>query len=968
MASSSSGTSSAPQLQLNIPESNSSTTSFKRSFEQMGLDLEEGSARTSSPKRPRPSGEQRNNNGPPQLPLINIDVHMGEGEGEEEEEELNDAPGEVPMLPPLSIHRSGDHSWDSTEDEFVLPPPSSTGWTTQAAGLDISGPPQLPLPVTSSLEQLFSDIDMPFSSSSSTSGSHRRRTTSTSSRPRIDLDLPGTSGSLYQELFFSPSSPMEESLQTNNNNHPDLRPLHVALPLHQRPTPQLPPLALDLDADRHVSSSLPSAGSWRRRPPRLPSLNFEQDRASFDSTTTASSTRPERFIPRIPSPEPPRRLSLDFEPQPRRHIEIDTDDSDFEEFDFHQYTERLRRNRQRRPPTPPPPAPIPTPVPAPQFRLPNPHSSNLVDEYAAELNRMRDHNELHSYLNRRSSSSSLSHVGDSFLSERPSSSLASGVGDMHSGPHRRFQSSRETSSIPTSAQHNLPLAADLYRTSLRVQNSIRESRNVFQERDDMLRRQEAVLRQESALRQRQQHRDTMQRTDEVFRRSREVMERSEQHINRVTEDLRQESVRPRETSTSSTRGRPRAHSPPLPPLPFSEGRRTSRLPRYSSSSTTMESATPDWSSILDRTGRAARERIDAYERAREAASGEPASGALPQGERMRARFARLSATRRRFRTGSLSGAMGDYELSRRMGAVKPKRGTPDEIMKKLEVLVFKDVKKAKTPCAKGKQKEEEKERCFICLDDYDDEDEILRIPECTHYSHKACLEQWLRDATTCPVCRHDIAPPQYPRTTSSGRPFIPEFNDFHSNRSQNTTGPVPMMTRHVPPPISLRRHRRAASQVEDVLNDQDEFDEDMSRLLNRINEAHERLRSPQSGTTSFFPDHPRRRDSNGIPTARGSGMPFRPSRNSTNWLEGWDFGGGGTGIGAGRPRSPSPPPPWAMGARQFQPRPNPPQRHRYPAPSSTPTAPLPRSSSRAAPSRDPLSDDPEEYLFLNHLL
>lgn len=96
-----------PQLQLSIPESNSSTTSFKRSFEQLGLDLED-SASTSSPKRARPRGNE-DDDSPPRLPVIDIDVHMSDA-GEDDEPESLDAlvveSLEPPILPPLSIHRA----------------------------------------------------------------------------------------------------------------------------------------------------------------------------------------------------------------------------------------------------------------------------------------------------------------------------------------------------------------------------------------------------------------------------------------------------------------------------------------------------------------------------------------------------------------------------------------------------------------------------------------------------------------------------------------------------------------------------------------------------------------------------------------------------------------------------------------------------------------------------------------------
>lgn len=106
---------------------------------------------------------------------------------------------------------------------------------------------------------------------------------------------------------------------------------------------------------------------------------------------------------------------------------------------------------------------------------------------------------------------------------------------------------------------------------------------------------------------------------------------------------------------------------------------------------------------------------------------------------------------------------GLLALTSRMGQVRPKGGTPESVLSKLSVGVYSEFKKAKervyvVPNGKGKEKEEEKERCIICLDDvracscvefflwliffeqYEDVHQIMKISECAHYGHKDCLE------------------------------------------------------------------------------------------------------------------------------------------------------------------------------------------------------------------------------------
>ncbi|KAJ6490380.1 hypothetical protein C8R47DRAFT_977693 [Mycena vitilis] len=51
---------------------------------------------------------------------------------------------------------------------------------------------------------------------------------------------------------------------------------------------------------------------------------------------------------------------------------------------------------------------------------------------------------------------------------------------------------------------------------------------------------------------------------------------------------------------------------------------------------------------------------------------------------------------------------------------------------------------------------ESDQRCPICLDDYQPTDPVMKLGDCRHWLHKECLEQWLKGASTCPVCRKDV--------------------------------------------------------------------------------------------------------------------------------------------------------------------------------------------------------------------
>ena len=42
--------------------------------------------------------------------------------------------------------------------------------------------------------------------------------------------------------------------------------------------------------------------------------------------------------------------------------------------------------------------------------------------------------------------------------------------------------------------------------------------------------------------------------------------------------------------------------------------------------------------------------------------------------------------------------------------------------------------------------------CAICLENYEEEDDIVVLP-CHHYYHKNCLEEWIAHNGSCPMCR-----------------------------------------------------------------------------------------------------------------------------------------------------------------------------------------------------------------------
>ncbi|CAI5476187.1 unnamed protein product [Closterium sp. Yama58-4] len=46
--------------------------------------------------------------------------------------------------------------------------------------------------------------------------------------------------------------------------------------------------------------------------------------------------------------------------------------------------------------------------------------------------------------------------------------------------------------------------------------------------------------------------------------------------------------------------------------------------------------------------------------------------------------------------------------------------------------------------------------CTVCLSDFN-EMELVRSLPCAHRFHVSCIDHWLADRTTCPVCRVDLS-------------------------------------------------------------------------------------------------------------------------------------------------------------------------------------------------------------------
>lgn len=45
--------------------------------------------------------------------------------------------------------------------------------------------------------------------------------------------------------------------------------------------------------------------------------------------------------------------------------------------------------------------------------------------------------------------------------------------------------------------------------------------------------------------------------------------------------------------------------------------------------------------------------------------------------------------------------------------------------------------------------------CVICICEFEEQEEVKKLT-CNHIFHKSCIEEWLKNHSTCPVCKHSL--------------------------------------------------------------------------------------------------------------------------------------------------------------------------------------------------------------------
>ncbi|TYH24567.1 hypothetical protein ES288_A03G102200v1 [Gossypium darwinii] len=73
-------------------------------------------------------------------------------------------------------------------------------------------------------------------------------------------------------------------------------------------------------------------------------------------------------------------------------------------------------------------------------------------------------------------------------------------------------------------------------------------------------------------------------------------------------------------------------------------------------------------------------------------------------------------------------------------------------------------------------------QCAVCLGEYQAEDKLQQIPACGHTFHMDCIDHWLANHTTCPLCRLSVL------TSSDKLPVFQAANPQVSSNPVNSNG------------------------------------------------------------------------------------------------------------------------------------------------------------------------------------
>ncbi|XP_047960513.1 RING-H2 finger protein ATL52-like [Salvia hispanica] len=104
----------------------------------------------------------------------------------------------------------------------------------------------------------------------------------------------------------------------------------------------------------------------------------------------------------------------------------------------------------------------------------------------------------------------------------------------------------------------------------------------------------------------------------------------------------------------------------------------------------------------------------------------------------------------------------------------PPTGVDEKFVKSIPILAF-SVWKRRRGVDQGGE-------CAVCLGEFEDEDSVRLLPNCTHAFHVSCIDQWFAAHTSCPLCRMPVL-----RQETDSAPASPDLAVDPINRGESSS-------------------------------------------------------------------------------------------------------------------------------------------------------------------------------------